>query len=81
MGLLGVWIGNSSIRESGIGGGQRRPPSFGLQLHGQPPDLAVQRADLGAQPAHVAAGRQVEQVPGAGGHTLRRAAGEVLGPA
>src|SRR3954454_2460165 len=52
--------------------------TLGLQLDGQPPDLAVQRTDLRAQPADVAAGRQVEQVPGAGGEAPGGTAGRRL---
>lgn len=58
-----------------------RPASLDLRLHGQPPDLPVQRADPGVQATDVAAGRQIEQVPGAGCDALRRATGQALRPA
>ena len=66
-------VGMALLRRLGATG---RPATgaalLGLQLQAQPPDLAVQRADLGAQPADVAPGRQVDQVPGAGGQAPGR---------
>src|SRR5438309_1129235 len=81
LGTVGMLLLLAGALVAGAGGGAERGSALVLQPESQPPHLPVERADLRPQPAHVAAGGQVHQVPGPRADVADRRSGGRLGPA